>query len=152
MPIAKQIIDEQSTHYLVDWEDDIITGTKYHSSRVIKLAISLKMIQAWEQVKAANHAVEQDHRAQQTDLGLMSFDGQSFPYQPHWDPYSAPKMRPADSLSEPRAAPGPYRYPDPVPMQIVQKTSPAPDELLNLIRQMHMPPSNCTYGPGRPVR
>ena len=83
MPIAKQIIDEQSTHYLVDWKDDIITGTKYHSSWVIKLAISLKMIQAWEQVKAANRAAEQDHLVQQTDLGLMNFNGQSFSYQPH---------------------------------------------------------------------
>lgn len=101
MPVAKQIIDEQPTHYLIDWEDDIITGTKYHSSWVIKLAISPEMIQAWEQVKVANCATEQDHRAQQTDLGLMNFN-------------------------EPRAAPGPYRYPDPVPAQMVRKTSPAP--------------------------
>ena len=151
MPVAKQIIDEQSTHYLVDWEDDIITGTKYHSSWVIKLAISPEMIQAWEQVKVANCATEQDHRAQQTDLGLMNFNGQSFPYQPHWDPYSASQMGPADSLSEPRAAPRPYRYSDPIPAQIVRKTSPAPDELLNVVRQMQMLPSNRTHGSGRPV-
>ena len=88
------------------------------------------MIQAWEQVKAANRATEQDHRAQQTDLGLMNYNGQSFSYQPHWDPYSASQMGPADSFSEPRAAPGLYRYPDLVPAQIVRKTSPAPDELM----------------------
>lgn len=102
MPVAKQIIDEQSTHYLVDWEDDIITGTKYHSSWVIKLAINPEMIQAWEQVKVASCATEQDHRAQQTDLGLMNFNGQSLPYQPHWDPYSASQLTLYQSREQPQ--------------------------------------------------
>lgn len=34
-------------------------------------------------MKAANRVAEQDHLAQQIDLGLMNFNGQSFPYPPH---------------------------------------------------------------------
>ncbi|OCL01233.1 hypothetical protein AOQ84DRAFT_357987, partial [Glonium stellatum] len=68
MPTAKEIIDEQPTHYLIDWEDDPATGTKYHASWVIKLAISPNLAAAWDAVKAANRAATEDHKALHASL------------------------------------------------------------------------------------
>jgi len=60
---VRDILDEDETRFLIDWEDNETTGEKYEPSWEPKEEVGRAAIEAWEEIKAQRKAEEKASRA-----------------------------------------------------------------------------------------